>query len=232
MKKKICLLLGLILVGTIFFLSGCQGNKLSKEELIEQIIEKNNKVQYVEIKNDLETDIHSGFTSQMTKQELEGNAEYDLKTKQIKEGKVRIKSNGSVKSDVTVEFSNGVYKETNNIINNQVTRYGAKYTMNPDFHQLIEFLSTIEKDLTLEETDSAYLLKLKGESKGLELLLENQYRLKLSNINFGELDKELSLEFEKDTFYLKSLKFNLLYDGSKGKIKMDNITVFSKHNGK
>ncbi|MBC2576458.1 hypothetical protein, partial [Peptostreptococcus canis] len=75
---------------------------MSKEELIEQIIEKNNKVQYVEIKNDLETDIHSGFTSQMTKQELEGNAEYDLKTKQIKEGKVRIKSNGSVKSDVTV----------------------------------------------------------------------------------------------------------------------------------
>ncbi|MBC2576892.1 hypothetical protein, partial [Peptostreptococcus canis] len=103
---------------------------------------------------------------------------------QIKEGKVRIKSNGSVKSDVTVEFSNGVYKETNNIINNQVTRYGAKYTMNPDFHQLIEFLSTIEKDLALEENDSSYLLKLKGDSKGLELLLENQYRLKLSNIDF------------------------------------------------
>ncbi|MBC2576884.1 hypothetical protein, partial [Peptostreptococcus canis] len=61
---------------------------------------------------------------------------------------------------------------------------------------------------------------------------ENQYRLKLSNIDFSELDKELTLEFEKDTFYLKNLKFNLSYDGSRGKIKMDNVTVFSKHNGK
>ncbi|MBC2576874.1 hypothetical protein, partial [Peptostreptococcus canis] len=102
MKKKICLLLGLILVGTIFFLSGCQGNKLSKEELIKQIIENNKKVEYIEINNELTTDIYSGFTKQITRQVLEGNAEYDLKTKQIKEGKVRIKSNGSVKSDVTV----------------------------------------------------------------------------------------------------------------------------------
>ena len=109
----------------------------------------------------------------------------------------------------------------------------ADYNINPDYFKLLDNIYSFDKeDLTFEETDSEYYLKLKNGNKNSKVfdLLKSEYRFSLNNVTEEEVDIIFEAIFDKKTFYLKSIVWIVEYSGNKGAFKLKNTTTYSDWN--
>lgn len=221
--------LGLIFMATSLVVSGCSGTKITKEEFLKKAEEANQKVQKLNFSNEIKQNSNG---QEVKVQNMEGNIEYNMESKKIDEAKVTIKTKGNQTVDVMHEYSvknNKTLIETDNLKNSTSKKLKVDYTLKPDFYDLQKLLKDFVNDMEFEETGSGYILKLGEKKDALKNVLEAQYNLKMNNVNFDELEKEFTLEFDKDTFQFKKLYFKLSYDGKKGNFGLENVTLFKDH---
>lgn len=214
---------------TILTVSGCSGKKITKEEFLKNAQEVNQKVRKISLTNEI-NEINGGVKRK--NQKMEGTIEFNMETKKIAASNITLKTTGTQNVDVSNEYDaeKRVLKEVNHLNNTtKELRDVNKYNIQPDFYEIQKILKNSIDSMEFEETSSAYVLKLGKNTDGMTRVLSEQYNLKLTNVDFDELNKEFSLEFDKENFYFKKLNFKLSYDGKKGNFSIDNETVFKDH---
>ncbi|WP_455521223.1 hypothetical protein [Parvimonas micra] len=232
-KNKKFSLLGLIFV--IFIFTACSSNK-EISELFKKSKKVNNIQSYVLV-NEIDYENKGNVKNQMMKAKLIN----DKDTKKIIKGRVSVRYSGTAnyeKNNYDVIF---IGDENKSLVmtkkvdgkESKTQKNNADYNINPDYFKLLDNIYSFDKeDLTFEETDSEYHLKLKNGNKNSKVfdLLKSEYRFSLNNVTEGEVDIIFETIFDKKTFYLKSIVWTVEYSGNKGAFKLKNTTTYSDWN--
>lgn len=231
-KNKKFSLLGLIFV--IFIFTACSSNK-EISELFKKSKKVNNIQSYVLV-NEIDYENKGNVKNQMMKAKLIN----DKDTKKIIKGRVSVRYSGTAnyeKNNYDVIFVGDENKSlvmTKKLLKKRVnSKNNADYNINPDYFKLLDNIYSFDKeDLTFEETDSEYYLKLKNGNKNSKVfdLLKSEYRFSLNNVTEEEVDIIFETIFDKKTFYLKSIVWTVEYSGNKGAFKLKNTTTYSDWN--
>ena len=220
---------------SVFVFTGCS-NKMQVTDLFEKSKEANDKLESYIRDSESKNETKGKIKTQLIHAELQ----YNANTRKIIKGKGSIKYTGkreegevdndvvfvgdAKKTTITTFKENGQTKETK--------KENTNYIVSPDYYKLLDAIYTLkEKDLTLEEENDEYHLKLKTENKNLKIIdvLKSQYGLKLS-VNDFEVDVKFEVVFDKKTFYLKSVVWTLEYGGDKGAFKIEESLKYSEWN--
>lgn len=225
--------LGIIVLIIIFSFTACSKKQISVSELLEKAKDANNKVETIKINNTL-TNIDVEDKKRI--QYLFGDLQYDSGSKKLAKGQISIKYEGDKRSnqkDIDYIF---LGDEKNTLIekyadNSQLNEYnGEDYIIKPDYFNLLDIIYSMDKDLVLNESDEDYILTLNSQNLDVLSLFSENFNLKFTGVSQKELDKQFEIYFDKKTFLFKKFYFLIKYDGEKGKLSIENSTVYSDWN--
>jgi len=234
-KKKKLFFIGLLFV--IITFSGCS-NKVGVNELFDKFKNANNNIESILLLNE----IINGGNGSSTKQILKGELINDKDSKKITKGKVIVRYSGSSnieQNNYDVEFvgdesKTSIMTRKINGVDKKTEKQNSNYDVFPDYFRLLEGIySFTENDLTLEEVNDEYHLKIKNDDNNKSKIiniLKAEYKLNLKK--FSENDVTITFEavFDKDTYYLKNVFWTLEHVSNNETTKITNTTSFSKWN--
>lgn len=234
-KKKKLFFIGLLFV--IITFSGCS-NKVGVNELFDKFKNANNNIESILLLNE----IINGGNGSSTKQILKGELINDKDSKKITKGKVIVRYSGSSnieQNNYDVEFvgdesKTSIMTRKINGVDKKTEKQNSNYDVFPDYFRLLEGIySFTENDLTLEEVNDEYHLKIKNNDNNKSKIiniLKAEYKLNLKK--FSENDVTITFEavFDKDTYYLKNVFWTLEHVSNNETTKITNTTSFSKWN--
>lgn len=224
----------MVLLFILFAFTACSesgNNKIG--EIFEKIKEANNTIQSYILVNEINNENRGTVMIQTMKAELIN----DKSTKEITKGKVSIRYSGNSNYEQNNYDAEFVGDENKTMIitkkvngeENRKEENNVNYNIYPNYFKLLDGIYSIEeKDLKLEEMDTEYYLKLKNDNKSTEVfnLLKSEYKLALHNVSEKEVDMRFEVVFDKNTFYLKNIIWEIEYSGYKGQFKTKNTTTY------
>ena len=234
-KKKKLFFIGLLFV--IITFSGCS-NKVGVNELFDKFKNANNNIESILLLNEI---INEGNGSS-TKQILKGELINDKDSKKITKGKVIVRYSGSSnieQNNYDVEFvgdesKTSIMTRKINGVDKKTEKQNSNYDVFPDYFRLLEGIySFTENDLTLEEVNDEYHLKIKNDDNNKSKIiniLKAEYKLNLKKISENDVTITFEAVFDKDTYYLKNVFWTLEHVSNNETTKITNTTSFSKWN--
>ena len=113
----------------------------------------------------------------------------------------------------------------------QVQSQNSSYYIQPDYFKLLKALSSMsDDDLRLKEERDDYVVSLKNQNTDLIGLFGKEFDLELTGITQADMQKELTVKFDKKNFYFKEFQLKLSYDGDKGKLEITTDVTYSSWN--
>jgi len=234
-KKKKLFFIGLLFV--IITFSGCS-NKIGVNELFDKFKNANNNIESILLLNE----IINGGNGSSTKQILKGELINDKDSKKITKGKVIVRYSGSSnieQNNYDVEFvgdesKTSIMTRKINGVDKKTEKQNSNYDVFPDYFRLLEGIySFTENDLTLEEVNDEYHLKIKNDDNNKSKIiniLKVEYKLNLKKISENDVTITFEAVFDKDTYYLKNVFWTLEHVSNNETTKITNTTSFSKWN--
>ena len=234
-KKKKLFFIGLLFV--IITFSGCS-NKVGVNELFDKFKNANNNIESILLLNE----IINGGNGSSTKQILKGELINDKDSKKITKGKVIVRYSGSSnieQNNYDVEFvgdesKTSIMTRKINRVDKKTEKQNSNYDVFPDYFRLLEGIySFTENDLTLEEVNDEYHLKIKNDDNNKSKIiniLKAEYKLNLKKISENDVTITFEAVFDKDTYYLKNVFWTLEHVSNNETTKITNTTSFSKWN--
>jgi hypothetical protein len=234
-KKKKLFFIGLLFV--IITFSGCS-NKFGVNELFDKFKNANNNIESILLLNE----IINGGNGSSTKQILKGELINDKDSKKITKGKVIVRYSGSSnieQNNYDVEFvgdesKTSIMTRKINGVDKKTEKQNSNYDVFPDYFRLLEGIySFTENDLTLEEVNDEYHLKIKNDDNNKSKIiniLKAEYKLNLKKISENDVTITFEAVFDKDTYYLKNVFWTLEHVSNNETTKITNTTSFSKWN--
>ena len=234
-KKKKLFFIGLLFV--IITFSGCS-NKVGVNELFDKFKNANNNIESILLLNE----IINGGNGSSTKQILKGELINDKDSKKITKGKVIVRYSGSSnieQNNYDVEFvgdesKTSIMTRKINGVDKKTEKQNSNYDVFPDYFRLLEGIySFTENDLTLEEVNDEYHLKIKNDDNNKSKIiniLKAEYKLNLKKISENDVTITFEAVFDKDTYYLKKVFWTLEHVSNNETTKITNTTSFSKWN--
>ncbi|MEB3025763.1 MULTISPECIES: hypothetical protein [unclassified Parvimonas] len=234
-KKKKLFFIGLLFV--IITFSGCS-NKVGVNELFDKFKNANNNIESILLLNE----IINGGNGSSTKQILKGELINDKDSKKITKGKVIVRYSGSSnieQNNYDVEFvgdesKTSIMTRKINGVDKKTEKQNSNYDVFPDYFRLLEGIySFTENDLTLEEVNDEYHLKIKNDDNNKSKIiniLKAEYKLNLKKISENDVTITFEAVFDKDTYYLKNVFWTLEHVSNNETTKITNTTSFSKWN--
>jgi len=214
-----------------------KSNKIKISELFEKVKKENNNIESIALLNEGNNKYNGKETQQVLKAELIN----DKDTKKIIKGKARARYTGysnDEQRNYDAEFLGD--KNKTMIITRKINgvtkteKQNGVYEAHPDYFRLLDNIYSFnEDDLTLEEVNDEYHLKIKNDDNNkskIISLLKSEYNLSLKKVTENEIDIKFEAVFDKKTFYLKNVTWTLEYTGNKGPFKIDNVTTYSDWN--
>ena len=234
-KKKKLFFIGLLFV--IITFSGCS-NKFGVNELFDKFKNANNNIESILLLNE----IINGGNGSSTKQILKGELINGKDSKKITKGKVIVRYSGSSnieQNNYDVEFvgdesKTSIMTRKINGVDKKTEKQNSNYDVFPDYFRLLEGIySFTENDLTLEEVNDEYHLKIKNDDNNKSKIiniLKAEYKLNLKKISENDVTITFEAVFDKDTYYLKNVFWTLEHVSNNETTKITNTTSFSKWN--
>lgn len=214
-----------------------KSNKIKISELFEKVKKENNNIESIALLNEGNNKYNGKETQQVLKAELIN----DKDTKKIIKGKARARYTGysnDEQRNYDAEFLGD--KNKTMIITRKINgvtkteKQNGVYEAHPDYFRLLDNIYSFnEDDLTLEEVNDEYHLKIKNDDNNKSKIiniLKAEYKLNLKK--FSENDVTITFEavFDKDTYYLKNVFWTLEHVSNNETTKITNTTSFSKWN--
>lgn len=106
----------------------------------------------------------------------------------------------------------------------------GKYIVNPDYFQLLKGLNELTEDLALEETDDAYVFKLKNKDADLISIYGDEFQFNLSQFPDSKYKTDLIVKIDKKTKFLKEFKMTVSTLSNKGLLTIKSETTYSDWN--
>ena len=106
----------------------------------------------------------------------------------------------------------------------------GKYIVNPDYFQLLKGLNELTEDLALEETDDAYVFKLKNKDADLISIYGDEFQFNLSQFPDSKYKNDLIVKIDKKTKFLKEFKMTVSTLSNKGLLTIKSETTYSDWN--
>jgi len=187
-------------------------------------------------------EIINGGNGSSTKQILKGELINDKDSKKITKGKVIVRYSGSSnieQNNYDVEFvgdesKTSIMTRKINGVDKKTEKQNSNYDVFPDYFRLLEGIySFTENDLTLEEVNDEYHLKIKNDDNNKSKIiniLKAEYKLNLKKISENDVTITFEAVFDKDTYYLKNVFWTLEHVSNNETTKITNTTSFSKWN--
>lgn len=204
---------------------------LDKKALFEEFKTENKKVINVLMESEL-TSSQGGQTSKST---FDAEAEYD-------ENQALIIANTEAESDDG--YKQKIIFDPNDPTKAQIVERQAgeeettvteayditDFSLNPDYHGLVDSIIDLEDDLEVEEKSDVYLLKLKNPDADVIKIVGEQYNVELGEVSKDDIEQYLEIEIEKDSKLLKSflLELEASAEGHEGS-KVKTQTKLSNH---
>ena len=250
-KKSILLsLLAIIALG----LGACssinhQGNSAQKKtsqssrkteditSLLEEIETTNKKMTSVRQKTDISGSLNTKEETIQKKQKMTSQVIYKTEKQEVEMAYISVK---------TLENGEESFKELlmpGGEMTPMYTRYNksgewdkeiygkdGKYIVNPDYFQLLKGLNELTEDLALEETDDAYVFKLKNKDADLISIYEDEFQFNLSQFPDSKYKNDLIVKIDKKTKFLKEFKMTVSTLSNKGLLTIKSETTYSDWN--
>ena len=112
----------------------------------------------------------------------------------------------------------------------EVQEKGGKYSVYPDYFQLLNGLNKLAQDLKLEETDKDYVFTLKNQDADVLGVYGKEFRFNFSQFPKSNFKKELTVKIDKKSKFLKEFKMNISTSGDQGTLAIKSETGYSDWN--
>ena len=91
-------------------------------------------------------------------------------------------------------------------------------------------MNELTEDLALEETDDAYVFKLKNKDADLISIYEDEFQFNLSQFPDSKYKNDLIVKIDKKTKFLKEFKMTVSTLSNKGLLTIKSETTYSDWN--
>jgi len=219
MKKALLFILSSIL---LFVLGACS-KELSKEEVISEMNDHADEVENYHTLVDFEVTAVNGDEENKSVAKTETDVMESTNeiagTVNSKQGDVKTTVEYYITKDYAVGYMEGsgwqqIPNEPNQFLDEKAY-----------YNEIRKMVDSIRNDLEMELKDDQYVFTFQGMSQDIYDAFESPYHLQVTGVDEDEMDHDVIIKVNQDTFYIEHVENILTGESDQGK-----LTISIKHN--